>query len=362
MQPQDKADEVFAFIRTIGKLPHIFLALILTFFVSQCIYCRPTNADGEGVEKVFGIEFSGFFDVTLSTYDNLANIFELGDFELDMGKMLGQYFQVGAALVFNGQNVEQAVGFIDFHLFGGRIAPKGRLFSERGVHFQIGKFDTVFGNDWKYYASMDRFSISAPLTTSQILDGGLNDVGFRFMRNSVFYNAVIFVIRGVETGVAYGGRLALTPLNNPYTLQIPRFDALEAGFSFIYDTDQNGTKEETLWAVDAEIRIGSLAIMGEIVGRNTVINEKSSLGFHFTAQYQAFELAKGIPLGFYGRYDQLRHEASPESGEESLSRLSGGVNLDLFEVAKLKAEISHFLLDRTDGKGMSFFLQLVVMF
>jgi hypothetical protein len=61
---------------------------------------------------------------------------------------------------------------------------KTRPRGEEGFHVQLGRFDVPFGNDWQFFASKDSVSISRPLTTDGIMDGGYNNVGLRVLGNN----------------------------------------------------------------------------------------------------------------------------------------------------------------------------------
>jgi len=155
------------------------------------------------IDLISGLKISGYFDVNMSNYKNKPNIFDLGDFELDIVHSY-EHLEVAAALVFN-QGAELRVGFIDYHFIGGSISPRGRLFSEKGIHLQVGKFDIPFGNDWQHYTPANRISITPPLTTDDIMEGGYNDVGVRFLANFVSFYGTLYILRGIEEGYSYGG-------------------------------------------------------------------------------------------------------------------------------------------------------------
>lgn len=106
------------------------------------------------------LKISGFFDVYISNYENKPNILETGNFELHIQNQY-KSFQVAAALVFN-EGAELGVAFIDYHLYGGGIAPRGRLFREKGMHIQVGRFDVPYGNDWQHFASVNRLTVTPP--------------------------------------------------------------------------------------------------------------------------------------------------------------------------------------------------------
>ncbi len=308
-----------------------------------------------------GVQFSGFFDVSVSTYKNNPNIFALGDFELDIEKSFGENFQVAAALVFNDDGAELAVGFIDFHLFGGAIAARGRLFTQKGLHIQIGRYDVPFGNDWQYYASVDRKSITAPLTTEFVMDGGYNDVGLRILRGAVSHNYTLYMLRGIEEGFSFGGRFGLTPFNNPYSLKKKELQQLELGISYIYDQGRDGNREEKALAFDFESAIGPFHLRGEYMKRDNDIDGVYYSGFHISAVMDAGKIID-IPITLFGRYDWFQSELNDVEEKNVLSRITAGLHFDLFEIAVLKFEFHHFLQDNEEFEGNSFFAQIVITF
>lgn len=319
-------------------------------------------------ELTGGIQFSGFFDVNASGFKDNPNVFALGDFELDIEKSVGDNFQVAAALVFNDDGAELAVGFIDFHLFGGPVSARGRLFTEKGLHLQVGRFDVPFGNDWQYYASADRTSISAPLTTEVIMGGGYNDVGLRILRANVSYHFTLFMLRGIEEGISLGGRFALTPFNNPFTFKRKQIQKLELGVSYIMDMDRGGCKEEKILALDMESQLGPVHLQGEFLRKDYHLEETRMEGFHVSA-FLDTGFPKVLPLTVYGRYDFTRCKSldsvAASGGAavvDELSRLTAGVNVNLFDVSMLKIEYMHYLEENEEFRGASFFIQLVITF
>lgn len=309
-----------------------------------------------------GIQFSGFFDVTASGYKDNPNVFALGDFELDMEKAVGHNFQVAAALVFNDDGAELAVGFIDFHLFGGPVSARGRLFTEKGLHLQVGRFDVPFGNDWQYYASADRISISAPLTTEVILDGGYNDVGLRILRANVSYHYTLFMLRGIQEGISLGGRFALTPFNNPFTFKRKQTQQLELGVSYIMDMNRQGGKEEKILALDMESQLGPVHVQTEWLRKDLYLEDTRLQGFHISA-FVDTGFPQTLPVTVYGRYDSVRLKPFDGANEvNTISRLTAGVNINLFDVSMLKLEYLNYLEDHMEFQGSSFFAQLVITF
>lgn len=305
------------------------------------------------------ISFSGFFDVTASEYSNNPNIFDVGDFELDIEKSFGSNFQVGAALTFNKDGADLAVGFIDFHLFGGSIPARGRLFNEKGFRIQVGKFDIPFGNDWLYFASVDRRSVNAPLTTDIVMEGGLNDTGIRALRGTVYYNLTLHVLKGTGNGISYGGRVGLTPFNNPYILSKEEIPPFEIGFSYLRDNDKDGVKEDTAWALDLETTMGNFSIQSEYVNRHYSAQKIRRKGYHLSLFY-TLKLFSKIGAIVYSRYEWCE-SVNAESTDE-VSAITAGVNVNMFDISHLKFEYRHFLKDNEENKGGSFYAQLVITF
>jgi hypothetical protein len=292
------------------------------------------------------LTISGFFDVSMSNYQNRPNVFTLGDFELDLSHTYKQNLQVAAALVFN-KGAELGVGFIDYHLFGGSIATRGRLFSERGLHLQVGKFDVPFGNDWQYYTSVNRMEVNAPLTTEMVMEGKYNDVGMRLLANLVSFNGTLYVLRGIEQGYSYGGnsfggRVGFTPFNNPYTLRSRKVSLFEAGASCIYDIEKSGKTAERLFAGDIEGNVGPVTLRSEYFWRDKLIGIIQR-GFHVTVSLDLHWFSP-LPLDVYTRYDSFtfdRYMKVDETREQS--RLTAGVRVDLFDISFIKLEFIQYL-------------------
>jgi hypothetical protein len=317
---------------------------------------------------IYKLHIRGFFDVYMSNYQKKPNIFQLGDFEIDLDHNYEDNFQVAAALVFNSKGANLGVGFIDYRLFGSTIATRGRLFKEEGLHLQVGKFDVPFGLDWQYYTAIERLTVTSPLTTDKILDGGYNDVGTRLIANLTWVNASFHVLRGIESGHTYkgnsfGGRIGFSPLNNPYSLSKPH-PPLELGFSYLHDLNTNGATAERLWAVDFESGFGPLLLMGEYYYRDKLIGICYA-GYQGTAGVDL----RIIPVILYGRYDSYRREryrAVNETG--SLSRMTTGAWINISNVSYIKIEYSHYFKPRGTEREDEYFspnlyyLQLMIRF
>ncbi len=330
------------------------------------------------IDQLSALQISGFFDVSISNYKNKPNVFALGNFELDLEHNFKENFQVAAALVFF-QGAELAVGFIDYHLFGGSISPRGRLFAERGFHIQVGKFDVPFGNDWQNYSAKDRITVTSPLTTEMVLDGGYNDEGARILIKFIPANITLYMVDGIEEkysfgGNSYGGRIGFTPFNNPYILKRKTIPAFEVGFSYIHDIDNTGSLSEKVYAVDLESKIAPIIIRSEYYKRDKSAGVVFD-GFHVTGGIDFSDIS-ALPVIIYGRYDLFRmknlipesYTTAQETGEEDkLSRFTAGLNINIFKISMLKAEYQQFLETYEDYedqyyKEKLYYVQLVITF
>lgn len=321
------------------------------------------------------LKINGFFDVSISNYKNKPNIFLIGPFELDIAHNY-DHFQVAAALVFH-DGAELRTGFIDYHLFGGNISPSGRMFRDEGLHLQIGKFDVPFGNDWRYVPAPDRITVTPPLTTELIMDGGYNDEGIRLLLNFISVNASLYMLKGIEQqysygGNSFGGRIGITPFNNPYTLKSASMSPLEFGFSYIHDIDRDGATAEKIFAGDMESKVGPVILSSEYYYRDK--NAGILLyGYHVTGAID-FNYFSRLPVILYGRYDKYTSEEivsiNYREGVEksSISRATAGLNINIARISYLKLEYIKYLTAYEEYESdqyyndMLYYIQLVIRF
>lgn len=300
-----------------------------------------------GIRDALGL--SGFFDVKAADTGTDPNAFSMGDFELDVAREIGKHVQVAAALVVNDEGAELSVGFVDVHVVGAPVAPRGRLPVEKGFRAQLGRFDVPFGGDWQYLASKDRTEISAPLTTEAVLDGGYNDVGLRLLAAGESLGWTAYWLRGEGEGTAFGGRVVLTPFDNVYRLR-QRVRAFEVGVSGLLDLDGDGGTETASLAIDGELRgpIGRLRSEWARRDERAVPGREGRLvrsGLHVTALVDAGSVAS-VPLTPWVRWDTARQEPEGEGPEVvagRTSRLTAGLNALLFDVLTLKLEYQRIL-------------------
>jgi hypothetical protein len=292
---------------------------------------------------------SGFFDVRAADTGTDPNVFSMGDFELDVAREIGRHVQVAAALVVNDEGAELTVGFVDVHVAGAPVAPRGRLPVEKGFRAQLGRFDVPFGGDWQYFASKDRTELSAPLTTEAVLDGGYNDVGLRLLGASESLGWTAYWLRGEGEGTALGGRVVLTPFDNVYRLR-KRVRAFEIGVSGLLDLDGDGGTETVSFAIDGELRgpIGRLRSEWTRRDERPVPGREARLvksGFHVTALVDAGSVAS-VALTPYVRWDTAVQEPEGEGLEVvagRTSRLTAGLNAIFFDALTLKLEYQRVL-------------------
>ncbi len=321
------------------------------------------------------LQINGFFDVSISNYKNKPNVFSLGDFELHLEHDY-KHLQVAAALVFH-DGAELGVGFIDYHIFGSRISLRGRLFRDEGLHIQVGKFDVPFGNDWESYLPSDRITVTPPMTTEIIMDGGYNDEGIRILLNFVSFNATVYMLDGIEQkytygGNSFGGRIGLTPFSNPYELRSGSIPVFETGFSYIYDIDRDGRTTEKIYALDLKSKIGPVIASSEYYYRDKNVGIKL-YGYHVTAGFDLnyFSL---LPVILYGRYEEITIEeivaiSNKEATEKNpLTRITAGININISNISYLKLEYQNYIDAYEEYRNdqyyskMLYYVQLVITF
>ncbi len=324
------------------------------------------------LEETSNLRISGFFDVNISNYENKPNIFEVGHLELDLEHTYRDRFQVAAAIVFR-DGADLSVGFIDYHFYGGTIAPRGRLFNQNGLHLQIGKFDVPFGNDWQYFSSVNRIEINPPLTTFKLMDGGYNDVGIRFLGNFSSFNLSLYVLRGIESGYSYGGnsiggRFGFTPFSDPFSLRQREVSPFESGFSLIYDFDAAGNISEKLWCLDIEGKLGFLNVRAEYYSRDKLVGILLT-GYQVSMYFDLARTGVGLPFVLYARYDEFSSERYETVDEKnSVSRAGFGCNVGISKIACLKLEYLHYFttydefIEEEYFNRNQFYLQFLIRF
>ena len=330
-----------------------------------------------------GLQLSAFGDF-LSSYDEAEagkRKLNWGSFELDAAMDLSHDLQAALAVVSTqGEGTELATGFLDYHTFGGRIAPRGRLWAEKGFHVQVGRFDVPFGNDWQFFASKDSVSISRPLTTDIVMDGGYNDKGIRVLGNNGSVNFNTYLLCGFGAGRLAGARLGLTPFNDQFSTKRAREPKIaEFGLSYLYDAGTGWKKSETAFAADAEVHMGDWSGRFEHMvrkkeplpgGERTVLR-----GWHFSQEYALGETV-AWQTKVFARYEQGVVQPAEidtlgaDAGDDRDVRVAAGssTNLGGSDVLQLKFEVQHYRAATPNtrampgfSRGFMWFAQLVVV-
>jgi hypothetical protein len=337
---------------------------------------------GQLAERLFGLELSAFGDAA-SRYDDVGRQkLDWGAFELDAAASFGHDLQAALAVVIDQVGTTTPVWFLDYHTFGGRIAPRGRLWVEKGFHVQLGRFDVPFGNDWQFFASKDSVSISRPLTTELVMEGGYNDKGMRLLGNNGSVNFNAYLLRGFNQGRLAGGRIGLTPFSDPFSLvnaREPR--TFEFGLSYLYDAASGWKKSETAFAVDSEVFIDDWSAKFEYLARKKEpalgTGISAMRGWHLTQEYLFDEDdTTAWPTTVFIRYEQETMEPpeiatlGAEAGNAYDVRVAAGLKMDLggSDVFQLKFELQHYReaspTTRSQpgfGRKLLWFTQLVVV-
>jgi hypothetical protein len=311
------------------------------------------NAKSDIAKNIFGLQLSAFGDVS-NNYDDSGKRKLDSTFELDASADFGDDLQGALALVNEKVGTSMPVGFLDFHTFGGRIAPRGRLWVEKGLHIQVGRFDVPFGNDWQFYASKDSVSIARPLTTDLVMGGGYNDKGMRVLGNNGSVNFNAFILRGFNAGRLIGGRLGLTPFSDPFSLiSAKEPKTFEFGLSYFYDANASWKKNEAGYAADAEVFLddwhGRFEYMVRKKEPRSGVEGSVLRGWHFTQEYLIGD-AVAWPTTIFVRYEQ--GALSPpdiatmgvDAGDARDVRVAAGskTNLGSSDVFQLKFEVQHY--------------------
>lgn len=295
-------------------------------------------------QHLWGLKLNAFGDLLTAPDEDGRTRTDWHVFELDATAELHDQVDLAAAFVTDRDGGRMTVGFLDVHPFGGTIAPRGRLWVEKGFHIQVGRFDVPFGNDWQFFASKDSLSISRPLTTDGIMEGGLNDVGVRVLGNDGTFNVNAYALRGFGEGRITGGRLGFTPFGNPFSLKEARDPkTLELGWSWFRNGSGDG-RTEVAWAADAEVRLGAWAVRAEYVVRSRepllVPASIRQCGWHLTQEYTW--MAGTIPIAAFLRYERLgANPLESGTGDRSDIRIATGAAVTLAGLLQLKVEWQH---------------------
>ncbi len=340
-----------------------FLLVALTVVIGSA-NDAVSQESGEGDMGITGLELSGFFDIHADRLRESDNIFGLGPFELDLESPFNDRLSGSAAMVFEDGVAEIGVGFVDLHFFRegtSSSSPCGRIFTDPGFHVQIGQFDIPFGVDYLMYATPDRITISAPLMTEFVFDGGWTDIGVRMFKAHPWYNMTGYFVNGFDSGYAAGGRFGLRPLENPFSSHdIREAPLLEAGVSAVLDFDKESGSEYTFLGADMEANLSRVRFLAEYAVRDHRMADFRQNALYGQGSYECDRLS----LVFFGRYDYYRETGGDAAGDPETTRITCGVNREILGVSMLKLEYQKYLENdhKLSGHDDVLAAQLVVTF
>ncbi len=330
-----------------------------------------------------GLEITGFFDFSARTENSEENTFSLGAVEIDLEYAYGEHFAASSALVWDGDSAEIGVAVVDFHMFDDAIPARGRIFSSQGFHVQAGRFDLPFSTDYQYFAAPDRMTVSAPMTTERIQQGGYNGDGVRFYGSWNIVNYAAFWTNSVyeDEGTSVGGRLGISLGQNSYQLHNQHSNGnLEVGISHLTDLDGSDNARNSIYAADLTFNYGLLALQSELAwleshetlfdANDVNLGRPDEFSYHVTL---IADLATVVlyPVKTYIRYGQWNPSHSHiVDGDESyaiedISRLTVGFNYTMNDYLQIKFEYSDSLGTETEESDFEKQLgtaQLVVAF
>ena len=315
-----------------------------------------------------GLDITGFFDVSARTENKAEQTFNLGAFEIDLEYAYGDHFAVSSALVWDGDSAEIGVAVIDFHQFDDGIPARGRIFSNQGFHIQAGRFDLPFSADYQFFAAPDRITVSAPLTTERIQQGGFNGDGLRFYGSWDVFNYAVFWTNSIyeDQGMSIGGRAGVSLGKNQFRLHHQESPSiLELGLSYLTDLDGNQNIRSSVYAADMSFNYRALNLLGEVAfldsrkdlidGNGTNFGSNNQLAYHLTLITELESLVH-YPIHAYVRYDNWRPDASVViDGDDDtitytvgdINRITVGLNYSMNDYLQLKFEYT----DTLDAKS-----------
>ncbi len=330
-----------------------------------------------------GLQMSGFFDFSARTENSSESTFDLGSLELDLEYAYNPHYAASAALVWDGDSAQIGAAVIDYHVYDESIPPRGRIFSAQGFHLQAGRFDIPFAIDYQYFATRDRVTVSAPLTTDRIQRGGFNGDGVRLYGSWDIINYAAFWTNSVyeDEGMSIGGRVGLAMGQNRY--QLHRRDEpglFEVGLSHITDLDGHNNARYSVYGADLSVNYTIWQLNTEFIWldshesiddpvRNR-LQETDEFAYHVTliADLQDWTTYPIRPYIRYGRWNPSYRSMQTDDeiySVESIDRLTLGLNFLLNDYLQLKFEYSDTLGTETTEPDFETHLgtaQLVVAF
>ncbi|MDQ1363644.1 MAG: hypothetical protein QG652_1506 [Pseudomonadota bacterium] len=296
-------------------------------------------------QSPYGLQLSGFFDVTVNLSDINDQPFALGDLELDALYDQGKNYTVSSAIVVNDDGAGVAVALLDYHV----QTASGDNSEESGFHIQLGRFDLPFASDYSFYAAPDRINISAPLTTDRVQDGGLNGDGLGIYGGWSDFDYTFYSTNSLygDTGYSAGARLGYAR------------DNLAIGLSALTDRDENDDTRSRLTGLDIRYTLG----MAEISAEALQLDSEGDMEVGATSYGPADEKAAHIslaldfsPVTVFVRYEKWTpdYTAVPDESNstplavEELERATLAARYLLDDNLQFKLEYSRYTSGETE--------------
>lgn len=269
-----------------------------------------------------------------------------------------------------------SAALIDYHIFGGKEPPRGRLFDQHEMHIQGGRFDVPFGLDYQYFANKDRVNISMPLTTTRLQLGGYNADGVRTyggfgpIHYTAYWTDAIYPVPAND-GDAVGGRLGFDLDGLHDGLHDENTDSAEIGFSHITEFDKRQNARNSVYGTDLSLKydifrweseymyvqshqadetsfvgVGSL---NDLSSYNSLFQSRHQQGYQSTLVANLEQFVKLPILGFarFSRWEPSQKMRTDEGGNSykinGLSMLTFGFNYKMGEHLTFKLEYNDSL-------------------
>jgi len=330
----------------------------IVIILVACLVSFSAFGQKKGLINIPGIDIGGYVDFSLGDLSTNSSVFDFGDFQLAVSKDLTKSIKIEAAVLFSenstagGQShtFELDVAFFDFHLIknDGAGSSNDKL-AGMGFHILGGKFDVPFGHDYRHYISGERVFASMPVTSSYILEGGVNEVGLQFLYKHPIFSINAMVLKGTGDGVRLGARVQVSPFDSIDSLKKNPDSPFALGASYYYDMskDTSNLMDEQGFAIDILSFLGAFEIRAEFYMRNVVTGTAFVRdGFTAAIIYHLHKDLNIIPLTFFARFDGARNRTNGawnifSNNGDLLTRLTVGASWSFNDVLIVKAEYNH---------------------
>jgi len=248
------------------------------------------------------MEFSGFVDFNYSKQEGGNSSFGIGSLEIDMEREFSKTLSFEGAFVIEDEEISMGQTLLNIK-------------TRNNLNFQIGLIDMPFGLDWKFFATPDRKTITPPITTEKLFDGGWSDIGVNFSGNSGKLNFNFYVVNGFgedkgspvnqiqdnNNAKTSGARIGFTPSKN-----------LEAGISFMQGPylDNNNSDLLSRTGFDFSYTSDRLQVKAEYIKgtEESPVKTKNSMAtyLHLTKEISK-KLYTAVRFGYY-KEEKLKPE------------------------------------------------------